>query len=136
MNVEFEMALQYIDKQSYEKAIECLNNAIAKEEEKDNLSAATEYRCVLGELYYQLGMDPQAQDELAEVMRYCDETNTLTKQREIARTYINAMNGIMPPAPSVAKQVKAKKHHSDLPIVPKPVQDKAFINRQMSKKRR
>ncbi len=136
MNVEFEKALQYIDKQSYEKAIECLNNAISKEEEKDNLSAATEYRCVLGELYYQLGMDLQAQDELTEVMKYCDETNTLTKQREIARTYINAINGILPPAPPVAQQAKAAKLPKDRPLVPKPVQDKAFINRQMSKKRR
>ena len=141
MNIEFQKALQYIDKEAYEKAIESLNIAITQEEEADNLSTATEYRCVLGELYYQLQMDAQALDELGEVIRYCDETNTLTKQREIARTYINAINGILPQeikdkAEAAAKADAQAKRSKSMPLVPKPVQDKAFITKQMSKKRR
>ena len=136
MNIEFQKALQYIDKEEYEKAIESLNKAIDKEEEENNRSRATEYRCVLGELYYQLQMELQAQDELTEVMKYCDETNTLTKQREIARTYINAINGIMPPAPPVKDKESTAKRPTNIPLVPKPIQDKAFITKQMNKKRR
>lgn len=135
MNIEFQKALQYIDKESYEKAITCLNNAIMQEEDNDNLSTATEYRCVLGELYYQLGMEAQARDELNEVIFYCDEHNTLQKQREIAKTLVNAMDGILPPAPAVEKP-KAAQRPKHIPLVPKPVQDKAFITKQMSKKRR
>ncbi len=140
MNIEFQKALQYIDNESYEKAIESLNIAISQEEEADNLASATEYRCVLGELYFNLSMDPQAIDELTEVIRYCDETNTLSKQREIARTYINAINGIFPQevneqAAAMAK-AQAAKRPKDMPIVPKPVQNKAFITKQMSKKHR
>ncbi len=135
MNVEFEKALKYIDTESYEKAIACLNNAIMQEEDEDDLSAATEYRCVLGELYFRMGMEAQARDELNEVVRYCDETNTLSKQREIAKTFINAMDGILPEAAKPEKP-KADQHPKHIPLVPKPVQDKAFITKQMSKKRR
>ncbi len=136
MNVEFEKALQYIDRESYDKAIECLNAAIMQEEEQNDLSTATQYRCVLGELYYQLQMDDQARDELTEVMKYCDETNTLTTQREIARTYINAMNGILPPKPEGAAEAKPTERPKHIPLVPKPLQDRGFITRQMNKKHR
>lgn len=140
MNIEFQKALQYIDKESYDKAIESLNIAITQEEDADNLSAATEYRCVLGELYYQLQMDVQAKDELTEVIRYCDETNTLPKQREIAKTYINAINGIFPEGvhekAEAMAQAQTMKRPKDMPLVPKPVQNKAFITKQMSKKHR
>ncbi len=135
MNIEFEKALKYIDNESYEKAIQCLNTAIMQEEDKEDFSTATQYRCVLGELYYQLQMDTQARDELSQVMKYCDEHNTLTAQREIARTYINAMNGILPPQPEERKAASAERP-KHIPLVPKPVQDKAFITKQMSKKRR
>ena len=47
MNVNFEMALQYINLGSYEKAENELKTAIAAETEKGNLSVAAEYRCVL-----------------------------------------------------------------------------------------
>lgn len=140
MNIEFQKALQYIDKESYDKAIESLNIAITQEEDADDLALATEYRCVLGELYFNLNMDAQAIDELTEVMRYCDETNTLPKQREIAKTYINAINGIYPQEVHEQAEVMAKtqtaKRPKDMPLVPKPMQNKAFITKQMSKKHR
>lgn len=131
MNVEFEKALKYIDMESYEKAIECLNSAIFAEEDNDDLRKATEYRCVLGELYYQLGMEAQARDELTEVIQYCDDTKTLHKQRTIAKTYIDAMNGILPEKPQ--QRVERPK---DMPLVPKPVQNKAFITQHMNRKHR
>ena len=135
MNIEFEKALGYIDTEAYEKAITSLNNAIMQEEDEDNLSTATEYRCVLGELCFRMGMEAQARDELNEVIRYCDETNTLAKQREIAKTLINAMDGILPEGAQQEKP-KAEERPKHIPLVPKPVQDKAFITKQMNKKRR
>ena len=135
MNVEFEKALRYIDNESYEKAIACLNNAIMQEEDENNLSTATEYRCVLGELYFRMGMEAQARDELNEVVRYCDESSTLSRQREIAKTFINAMDGIVP-IEATQERPKSDQRPKHIPLVPKPVQDKAFITKHMSKKRR
>ncbi len=134
MNIDFQKALQYIDNESYPKAIECLNNAVMQEEDKNDLNTATQYRCVLGELYYQLEMKEQAHDELSQVIKYCDETNSLPAQRNIATTYINAMNGIMPPAPEAPKK-SMKDISKSLPLVPKPVQDRNFITKKMNNKR-
>ena len=54
-NINFEAALKYIDLGSYDKAVEKLKLAIDEESSKDNDTRATEYHCVLGELYAQLG---------------------------------------------------------------------------------
>ena len=139
MNVDFEAALQYIDRGNYEKALTLLDKAIMKEEDEGNYSTATEYRCVLGELYANLGMEMQARDELTSVIEYCNEHHVLDKQCNIAKAYINAFDGIPLPPEMLARNGASKKkaeHPGNMPIVPKPMQNKLFIAKQMNKKRR
>ena len=138
MNVEFEKALQYINLGEYDKAIAALDTAIMQEEDAGNDTIATEYRCVLGELYVQLDMEIQARDELTTVVEYCDKNNVLEKQRKIAKAYLNAYDGIPLPKDLFSEEKPAKKsaRPGHLPMVLKPTQDKAFIAKQMNKKRR
>ena len=84
MNVNFEMALQYINLGSYEKAEKELRTAIDAETEKGNLSVAAEYRFVLGELLVNIGRKRDANKELKQVVQYCKETGNLKKQLKIA----------------------------------------------------
>ena len=88
MNVNFEIALQYINLGSYEKAEKELKTAIAAETEKQNLSAATEYRCVLGELLANLGRKKDSNEQFKQVVEYCKKTGELKKQREIAEGFL------------------------------------------------
>lgn len=88
MNVNFEMALQYINLGSYEKAEEELRTAISAETEKNNLKTAAEYRCVLGELLANLGKRKKSDAEFLQVVEYCKETNLLPKQLEIAESFL------------------------------------------------
>ncbi len=133
MNVNFDLALRYIDGEEYEKAIEYLNKAIDAEISKNDMSTATEYKCVLGELYARLGMEDESAEQFEDVLDYCDEHHILPKQRHIAKTYLNAFDGILPPAPEAPKKAERPGY---IPLVPKPVQDKGFITKQMSKKHR
>lgn len=130
-NINFDAALRYIDLGSYDKAIEKLNAAIDEEFMNDNEIRSFEYRCVLGELYAQLGKIDEAREQFEQVIFYSKENNVLARQRNIARTYIKAFDGQLPiPAEDTAKRP------GDIPLVPKPVQNKGFINRQMNKKHR
>ncbi len=88
MNVNFEMALQYINLGSYEKAEKELKTAIEAETEKQNLSVATEYRCVLGELLANLGRKKDSDEQFKQVVEFCDKTGKLAKQREIAEGFL------------------------------------------------
>ncbi|MGN1108521.1 MAG: hypothetical protein ACI4RK_03980 [Oscillospiraceae bacterium] len=128
MNIDFEAALKYIDLGSYDKAIDKLKTAIENETEKNDLSTATQYRCVLGELYANLGRKDESKAEFEKVLDYCDETHTLQKQGNIAATYISAFEGKLPAQPQ-----PAAKRPGDVPLVPKPVQNKAFIAKQSRK---
>ena len=132
-NINFEAALKYIDLGSYDKAVEKLNAAIDEENSSNNESRAVEYRCVLGELYAQLGKKDEARDQFNQVIEYADENSVLAKQRTIAKTYIDAYDGLIkvPTADNAAD-----KRPGDIPLVPKPVQNKGFISRQMNKKHR
>lgn len=130
MNIDFEAALRYIDLGNYDKAIEMLKSAIDKE--KENPSAAAQYRCVLGELYANLGKVEESRTEFEQVLDYCDETNTLEKQRTIAKTFIDAFDGNLPSMPSQEKT----KRPGHVPLVPKPIQDKGFIAKQSRKNHR
>ena len=128
MNMDFEAALKYIDLGSYDKAIEKLNSAI--EQVSADEDTAIQYRCVLGELHANLGNKDEARAEFEKVIAYCDEHLTLEKQRAIAQTYIDAFDGkLKAPQP-------AQKRPGDVPVVPKPVQNKGFISRQMNRKHR
>lgn len=133
-NLNYEAALKYIDLGSYDKAVEKLNLAIDEESSKDNDIRATEYRCVLGELYAQLGKEDEAREEFTQVIQFADENSTLDTQRSIAQTYINAFEGLLPPIPSA--NTEPANRPGDVPLVPKPVQNKGFISRQMNKKHR
>lgn len=133
-NINFEAALKYIDLGSYDKAVEKLNLAIDEENQNDNGIRATEYRCVLGELFAQLGKEEEAREEFTQVIQFADENNVLATQRSIAKTYINAFDGLIPPAPAASNETE--KRPGDVPLVPKPVQNKGFISRQMNKKHR
>lgn len=133
-NLNYEAALKYIDLGSYDKAVEKLNLAIDEESSKDNDIRATEYRCVLGELFAQLGKEDEAREEFTQVIQFADENSTLDTQRSIAQTYINAFEGLLPPIPSA--NTEPANRPGDVPLVPKPVQNKGFISRQMNKKHR
>lgn len=88
MNVNFEMALQYINLGSYEKAEKELKTAIDAETEKQNFSIATEYRCVLGELLANLDRKDEADEQFKQVVDYCRKTGELKKQLEIAEGFL------------------------------------------------
>ena len=147
MNVNFEKALKYIDLGSYNKAVDSLNAAIAEANDSGKESEAIQYKCVLGELYAQLEMEEQAKPIFKDVVDYCDANNCMANQRNIAQDYLIAyetgtIDNILNPQPvapatasekGVAKKAARPRH---IPLVPKPVQDKSFISRQMSKKRR
>ena len=133
-NINFEAALKYIDLGSYDKAVEKLKLAIDEESSKDNDTRATEYHCVLGEHYAQLGKEDEAREEFTQVIQFADENSTLDTQRSIAQTYINAFEGLLPPIPSA--NTEPANRPGDVPLVPKPVQNKGFISRQMNKKHR
>lgn len=133
-NLNYEAALKYIDLGSYDKAVEKLKLAIDEESSKDNDIRATEYRCVLGELFAQLGKEEEAREEFTQVIQFADENNVLATQRSIAKTYINAFDGLIPPVPAASNETE--KRPGDVPLVPKPVQNKGFISRQMNKKHR
>ena len=106
-NINFEAALKYIDLGSYDKAVEKLKLAIDEESSKDNDTRATEYHCVLGELFAQLGKEEEAREEFTQVIQFADENNVLATQRSIAKTYINAFDGLIPPALRQAMRPKS-----------------------------
>ncbi len=90
MNVNLEMALRLIDLGAYERAVEELKKAISAEKKNNNKAGAVEIRCILGELYGSLDMKKEAKAEFKKVIEYCDETNTLPKQRGIAEKYLGS----------------------------------------------
>lgn len=147
MNVNFEKALKYIDMGSYNKAVDSLNAAIDESKSAGDDSVAIQYKCVLGELYAQLEMEEQAISAFTEVVDFCDKSNLLIEQRNIAMKYLIAyrtgtIDSVLneepaeAPAPSAKPAEKAAARPGYLPLIPKPTQNKSFISRQMSKKRR
>lgn len=129
MNIDFEAALKYIDLGSYDKAIEKLRSAIEKE--GDDQDTATQYRCVLGELFANLGRVEESREEFGKVLDYCEETHTLQQQRHIAQTYIDVFDGKIK-----MPEREQPKRPGDAPLIPKPRQNTAFISRQTSKRHR
>ena len=127
MNVDFEAALQFINLESYDKAEASLNKAIKTEEDKGDKTTATQYRCVLGELFANLGRAQDAREQFEMVLEFCDSTHTLQAQRAISQRYIDAFDGKIP-APAPAKR------NPSVPLIPKPVPDKGFIAGKMNKR--
>lgn len=133
INVNVTAALRYIDLGKEEKAIELLKLAISQELEKGNETAATEYRCILGEYYANLEQTENAIDQFNLVLNFCYENHTLSKQRDIAQTWMDAFSEKLDPA-AIERASKPKRDPS-VPLVPKPVQNKAFISKQMNKRK-
>ena len=127
MNINFEAALKYIDLGNYERAVEKLNSAIAAAGE--NTDEEMQYRCVLGELYANMGIVNRSQEEFVKVMKYTEDSTTLPKQRSIAQAYLDAFAG------KTAMPREQMKRPGDAPLVPKPRQDTAFIAKQSRKHR-
>ena len=95
-NINFEAALKYIDLGSYDKAVEKLKLAIDEESSKDNDTRATEYHCVLGELFAQLGKEEEAREEFTQVIQFADENNVLATQRSIATSMPLTVLSLLP----------------------------------------
>lgn len=93
MNINFEMAIQYINLEDYDKAVESLQTAIKDEFGKNNEKGAIEYTCVLGELYADLNRKEESIDEFNKVLEYCERTNKLPKQRQIAKEFLDLFSG-------------------------------------------
>ncbi len=93
MNVNFEIAIYSINHGEYDKAIESLNTAIKQETDHNNEKTAIEYTCVLGELYADLGKKKEAEQEFLKVIEYCDRTDSLHKQRDIAADFLDLFHG-------------------------------------------
>lgn len=127
MNINFEAALKYIDLGNYEKAVENLNTAI--ETAGGETEEGMQYRCVLGELYANIGNAGRSREEFEKVIKYAEDTNTLSKQRDIARAYIDAFDG------KTAAPTAKIQRPGDVPLVPKPRQNAAFIAKQSRKHR-
>ena len=127
-NPKFNMALGYINSGSYEKAIDLLNECINTATEEGNPQEATQVRCILGELYANLGKKEDAINNFAQVLEYCNNTQSLPEQARIAATYIKAI--------TEGKPANLNNKSRNVPLVPKPVQNKAFITKAMNKKRR
>lgn len=145
MNVNFEKAKMYIDRGSYTKAVDSLYDAIEETSKAGNENEATQYKCVLGELFAQLEMEKQATAVFREVVEYSDTNRCLYEQRAIAQRYLIAyetntieavLNEQAGPAPAAKSAAKEPARPGYVPLVPKPTQDKSFITKQMSKKRR
>lgn len=127
MNIDFEAALKYIDLGNYERAVEKLNSAI--EAVGEDTDEGIQYRCVLGELYANIGNVNQSQEEFVRVMEYTDNSQTLPKQRAIAQAYLDAFAG------KTAMPKEQIHRPGDAPLVPKPRQNAAFIAKQSRKHR-
>lgn len=135
MNVEFEAALKYIDMESYDRAVEHLNKAIDKEMDGGSEETAMEYRCVLGELLANLDRKDEARDEFAAVVDYCDFSKSLPKQNAIAAAFIKAIDEGSPLPQVRARGSAPAKRDPRVPLIPKPVQNKSFISKQMNKRK-
>lgn len=118
MNISFEIGLRYIDHGNYDKAVTSIKTAIEEETASGSESTAAEYRCVLGELYANMGKINESEQEFIKVLEFCDKNNTLPKQRAIALRYLQTYNS------PVARVRRGKS-----------VQDKAFIAKMMNKRK-
>lgn len=127
MNVNFEMAIQYINLEEYEKAVESLKTAISEEMDKGNEKESIEYTCVLGELYADLGRKKESIDEFLKVLEYCEKTNSLPKQQKIAKDFLDILFG-------EAKLVTEQRPAIETPINIMGMTSKGFIAKNQRKR--
>lgn len=127
MNVNFEMAIQYINLEEYEKAVESLKAAVKEESDRGNEKGAAEYTCVLGELYADLGMKDESIGEFTKVLDYCNRTNSLPKQRQIAKDFLDLFSGNIKLVTDTPKTI-------DVPFNTMGMQSKGFIAKNQRKR--
>lgn len=122
MNNYYTIALKFIDLGMYDEAIDHLKRAIKEAKDADSEDLGVMISCVLGELYANLGQISESKAVFTEVKEYCDKTNSLPAQKEIAEKFLNSFN-------SESTLQKFAKNNQ------KPQQNKAFITKQMRKRK-
>ncbi len=125
MNKYYAIALKFIDLGMYDEAIDHLKLAIKEAKSADNGDMSVMISCVLGELYANLGKISESKAVFTEVKEYCDKTNSLPAQKEIAEKFLNSFDAASRP------QNPRRESSPNL----KPQQNKAFITRQMRKRK-
>ncbi len=121
MNNYYSLALKMIDIGMYDEAINHLKLAISEAKKADSEDMAVMISCVLGELYANLGQISESKAVFTEVCEYCDKTNSLPAQKEIAEKFLNSFDS----GSALQKFTKNSK----------PQQNKAFISKQMRKRK-
>lgn len=111
MNVNFEMAIQFINMEEYDKAVDSLKIAIAAEYENNDEKTAVEYTCVLGELLADLGRRDESEAEFLKVLDYCIKTNSLPKQARIAKDFLDFFHGEIKLVTDVVPRNRAERRH-------------------------
>ena len=89
MDINFVAAIYLINMGKYELAVEYLKKAIAEQENNGSTDVAIEYTCVLGELLANINETEEARKEFEKVVEYCEHTNSLYRQKEIAQRFLN-----------------------------------------------
>ena len=85
--------------------------------------------------YFRQARRDEARDEFAAVVDYCDFSKRLPDQKTIAGAFIKAIDE-GGPLPEMTKRPEASaKRDPRLPLIPKPVQNKSFISKQMNKRK-
>lgn len=92
MNINFEMGIQLINLGSYSEAEKNIRKAIEEEMNAGNEKEAIEYTCVLGDLLSNLELEDKAKTEFDKVLEFCERTNSLPKQKQIAKSFIDVYN--------------------------------------------
>lgn len=128
INVELEAALQHINLGNYEKAMEKLQALIDSADEAQDEIKGAQYRCILGELYAQLGKKDEASKLFSKILEIPSEKDELSMQHNIARRYLEAFAG-KAPMPGSPRKVAPS-----VPMMPKPTQNKGFIAKKMTRK--
>lgn len=123
-NINFEMAIQNINLEQYDKAVEFLKTAITEEQEAGHEKIAMEYTCVLAELYADLGRRNESITEFIKVLEFDKKNNSIPKQAKIAREFLEFFRGEMQVVTAEAPKNLAQ------------MQTKAFVNRHQRGRKR
>ena len=89
MDINFSAAIHFINMGKFKMAVEHLEKAIAAESDSGNMDSAIMCTCVLGELLANMGDRDRASKEFGKVVEYCNRTNSLGKQREVAQSFLD-----------------------------------------------
>ncbi len=111
MNANFEMAIQFINMEEYDKAVDSLKKAISAEHENNNEKAAMEYTCVLGELLANLDRRHEAEEEFLKVLDYSVRTNSIPKQAAIAKEFLDFFHGKIKLVTDAVPRNRAERRH-------------------------